>query len=332
MSTHNGILVCTEVLDGNITTVSKEVLSIAVKLGSSREDPLGALVLGQDVEQVAKEVIAHGADKVYLVQSSSFKEQHPEHYAAIITKVCRELMPSIVLLGHTDIGRDVAPRVAARLGASVTMDCTELAEDADTQQLLITKPVYGGNAMAVWVSDSDAPEIITMRPRSNMPEEPDSSRRGQIIRLNHTLEIGDVQSELLETVKPEMRGVQLDEAEVVIAGGGGIGGRDGFTLLEEAADVMGGCVGVTRVPCDEGWMPVSLEIGQTGHMVSPKLYVAIGISGAAQHMAGCSGSKCIVAINKDPDAHIFKLADFGLVGDYREILPPLIDTCRTLVE
>ena len=310
MATHNGVLVCGEVVDGQVTSVTKELLNIGRRLSDDLSQPLSTLLIGQDIQETTKEVIALGADRVYIIDGSPFAEPHPDLYVAILAQVCQQVAPSIVLLGQTDMGRDVAPRLAARLGTTVTMDCIELAIDPSTKLLLQTKPVYGGNAMAVWVSESCEPQIVTLRPRSVMPAEPDASRKGEIITLSVTVDDSMAKSKLVETVKEKVGGVKLEEAKVIVAGGGGIGGKDGFKLLEELANVLGGAIGVTRVPCDEGWMPLSLEIGQTGHIVSPSLYIAIGISGAPQHMAGCSGSKCIIAINRDPEAHIFKEADF----------------------
>lgn len=322
------ILVLGEVSDGKMTTTTRELLSMGRKLGDGLHQPLNALVIGKDIQEVAKEAILSGADKVYSVDSASFSEFHPDYYTAIIAKVCRQIVPSIILLGQTDIGRDVAPRLAAELGIPVTLDCTELNIDPVTKQILQTKPVYGGNAMAVWGTESDQPQIVTMRPKSVMADEPDPSRKGEIIAFSTTIDDSMTEIKLLETAKEEVKGIRLEEAKVIVAGGGGIGGRDGFKLLEELANVLGGTIGVTRVPCDEGWMGGSLEIGQTGHIVSPDLYVAVGISGALQHMAGCAGSKAIVAINKDPGAHIFKEADFGVVGDYRDVLPALISKLK----
>ncbi|GAG34811.1 unnamed protein product, partial [marine sediment metagenome] len=243
-----------------------------------------------------------------------FSESHPERYAAIITNVCKQIAPSIILLGQTDMGRDVAPRLAARLGTTVCMDCVELAVDSETKSLLQTKPVYGGNAMAVWLFADYQPQVVTMRPRVAAPAEPDTSRKGEIVPLSIEVDESTIKGKLLETVKEEVKGIKLEEAKVIVAGGGGIGGSEGFQIIRELAQVFGGAVGVTTVPCDEGWMPSTLVIGQTGHMVSPNLYIVVGISGAMQHLAGCSSSKCIVAINKDPEAHIFKEADFGIVG------------------
>jgi electron transfer flavoprotein alpha subunit len=334
MATYHGVLVFSEVAEKKTATINKELLNIGRRLSDDLSEPLSTLLIGKDIQELAKELITLGADKVYTIDidSSSFTGPHPDLYVAIIAQVCQQVAPSIVLLGQTDMGRDVAPRLAARLGTTVTMDCIELAIDPDTKQLLQTKPVYGGNAMAIWISELNDPQIVTLRPRSVMPAEPDPSRKGKIINLSITVDNTMIRGKLLEIVKEEAEGVKLEEAKVIVAGGGGIGGIEGFKMLNELAKLLRGALGVTRVPCDEGWMPISLEIGQTGYIVSPSLYIAIGISGAPQHMAGCSSSKCIVAINKDPEAHIFEVSDFGLVGDYRQALPPLIEKCKELLK
>jgi len=329
MADDKGVLICGEVVGGRITTITMELLNTGRRLCDDLKQPLSILLIGQDIN--AKEAILLGADKVYTVEGAPFAESHPEHYVAIITKACQQIAPSIILFSQTDMGRDVAPRLAARLGTTVCMDCVELAIDPETKQLLQTKPVYGGNAMAVWVSEDRQPQVVTIRPRVVAPAEPDTSRRGEITPITIDVDDSKIKGKLLETVKEEIKGIKLEEAEAIVAGGGGIGGKEGFKLLEELAKVLRGTIGVSRVPCDEGWMPVSIEIGQTAHMVSPKLYIAVGISGALQHLAGCSGSKYIVAINKDSNAHIFKEADFGVVGDYREVLPPLIEKCKALM-
>ncbi len=331
MADYQGVLICGEVVEGKITTITRELINTGRRLGDDLDQPLSVLLIGRDIHELAEEAIFLGADKVYTVDDAPFAESHPERYAAIIINACQQIAPSIILLGQTDMGRDIAPRLAARLGTTVCMDCVELAIDPETKSLLQTKPVYGGNAMAVWVSADYQPQVVSMRPRVGTPAEPDTSRKGEIVPVSIDVDDSMIKGKLLETVKEEIKGIKLEEAKVIVAGGGGIGGSQGFQLLRELAQVLGGTIGVSRVPCDEGWMSVSLEIGQTGHMVSPDLYIATGISGAMQHLAGCSGSKCIVAINKDPQAHIFKEADFGIVGDYREVLPPLIEKCKALL-
>jgi len=330
MANYQGVLVCCEVIDGQITTTTKELLNIGRRLCDELSQPLSTLIIGTHLRETANETIGLGAEKVYVINGSSLSEPHPDVYVAILTELSHQIGPSIILFGHTDIGREVAPRLAARLKTTVVMDCTDLSIDLHTKKLLQTKPVYGGNAVAVWVSEMYEQQVVTLRPKTVGPAERETSRKGDIITLNVAIDDSMIRSKLLETVKEEVKGVKLEEAKVIVAGGGGIGGGEGFELLGELAKVLGGTVGVTRVPCDEGWMPVSLEIGQTGHIVNPKLYIAIGISGALQHMAGCSGSKWIVAINKDPEAHIFKEADFGVIGDYRNVLRQFIDECRAL--
>lgn len=332
MTTYHGVLVFSEVVEKEISTINKELLNAGRRLSDDLGEPLGIALIGKDIQQIAKEFIALGADKVYTIDSSSWAEPHPDLYLDIFAQVCQQLTPEIVLLGQTDMGRDVAPRLAARLQTTVTIDCIELAIDTDNKQLVLTKPVYGGNATAIWTSELNQPQIVTLRPRSVPPAEPESSRKGEVIDLSITVDKAMVRSQLVETVKEEAEGIKLEEAKVIVAGGGGIGGLDGFNMLKELAKLLNGAVGVTRVPCDEGWMPLSLEIGQTGHIVSPGLYVAIGVSGAPQHMAGCSNSKCIVAINKDPEANIYDVSDFGLVGDYRQALPPFIEKCKQLLK
>jgi electron transfer flavoprotein alpha subunit len=325
-------LVCGEAADGEITTTTRELLSLGRKLSDGLHQPLTVLMIGKNLHEAAKEAIFFGADKVFLVDNTSFSSFHPDYYTAIMAKICQQIVPSVILFGQTDIGRDVAPRLAAKLGISVTLDCTDLNIDPGTKHILQTKPVYGGNAIAIWTTESSQPQIVTMRPKAVRVGEPDPSRKGEIIAFTTPIDDSMIKIRHLETVKEEVKGIKLEEAKVIVAGGGGIGGRDGFKLLEELAKILGGTIGVSRIPCDEGWMSVKLEIGQTGHIVSPDLYIAVGISGALQHMAGCAGSKLIVAINKDPEAHIFKEADIGVVGDYREVLQPFIEECRALIK
>ena len=315
-----------------ITTHTRELLNMGGKLKDKLSQPLSTLLIGDHVQEAAEEVITLGANKVYTINAPSFTESSPDLHIALIVEVCKQITPSVILFGHTEMGREVGPRLAARLKTTITMDCTELTIAPETKRVLQSKPVYGGNAIAVWVSEDHDPQIFTMRPRVVMPAEPDASRQGEIIPLDIHIDDSMIKSRLLETSKEETKGIKLEDAKVIIAGGGGVGSKEGFKVLEELAKVLGGTLGVTRVPCDESWMPLSLEIGQTGHIVTPNLYFAIGLSGAPQHMAGCSGSKRIVAINRDPDAHIFKEADFGAVGDYKQILPSLIEKCKALLK
>lgn len=330
MADYKGVLICGELIEGKITTTTKELMSTGRKLSNDLNQMLSLLLIGQNLQEAADEAISLGADKVYIADGAPYAESLPERYVAIISNVCKQIEPFIILFGQTDMGRDIAPRLSARLGTSVCMDCIELAIDTSTRSLLQTKPVYGGNAMAVWASEDYQPHVVTMRPRATAPAEPDTSRKGEIVQLIVEVDDSKIKCKLQDRVKEEVKGIKLEEAKVIVTGGGGIGGSEGFQLIKELAQILGGTIGITRVPCDEGWMPVSLEIGQTGHIVSPDLYIAAGVSGAPQHLAGCSGSKCIIAINKDPEAHIFKEADFGIIGDYRKALPSLIEKCKAL--
>jgi electron transfer flavoprotein alpha subunit len=326
-----GILICGELKKEMITSSSKELISTGQKLKSTLDQSLDYLLIGENLQERAEEASILGVNRVLTVEGPEFSEFHPDRLAAIITDVCRQIKPLIILFGHTDLGRDVAPRLAAKLGGSVCLDCIDLAYDQKSDTLIQTKPVYGGNALARWATASHRPYIVTMRPRSEKPAESDPSNRAEIIPIHIEIDETQIRGQLVETVHEQDKGIRLEEAKIIVAGGGGIGGSEGFGLVRKLAQALGAAVGITRVPADEKWMPKSLEIGQTGHMVSPSLYIAVGISGAPQHLAGCSSSKVIVAINKDPQARIFEEADYGIVGDYREILPPLIEKIKDLL-
>ncbi len=226
MATYQGALVCGEVSEGKITKVTRELLNMGRKLCDNLNQPLSTLLIGKNIQGAAAEVIALGTNKVYTVNGLPFAESHPDLYVAIITEACKQIAPSIIIFGHTEMGREVAPRLASRLKTMVTMDCTELSVDPETKRLLQSKPVYGGNAVAIWVSDSHDPQIVTLRPRAVMPAEPDSSRKGEMIALDITISDSMIKGKLLETAKEEVKGIKLEDAKVVIAGGGGIGSSD----------------------------------------------------------------------------------------------------------
>jgi electron transfer flavoprotein alpha subunit len=317
-------MICGELEEEKITSTSKELITTGKRLSSTLNQPLIFLLIGENLKNKAEEAAYLGIDKVLTVEGPEFSVLHPERLFAITMEVCKHTHPFLILLGQTDMGRDLAPRLAAKLKASACLDCAALEVNQDTQALIQTKPVFGGNALSQWISKNHQPHVVTMRPRAAKPAVADSSKKGTIVPFTVRIDNSQVKSQLVETVKEETKGTRLDDAKIIVAGGGGIGGEDGFRLIHELAYVLGGTVGITRVPADEHWMPASLEIGQTGHIVNPNLYIAVGISGAPQHLAGCAGSKFIVAINKDPQAHIFEEADFGVIGDFREFLPAFI--------
>jgi len=331
MIENRGVLICGETIEEHLTVVTAELVNTGRRLCESLKEELSLVLLEKKFQTAAEEAVSLGVNKVYTIDGPPVAETFPGRTANFIALLSRQIDPSLILFGQTGVGREIAPRVGAKLDTSVCLDCVALDIDAETGSLLQTKPVYGGNAMAVWSSSGRCPQVVSMRPRSAEPAVPKPSRKGKIIKVEVEREETDSKGRLLETVQEEVEGIKLEEAKVIVAGGGGIGGKEGFQLIEELAQQLHGAVGISRVPCDENWKPKNLEIGQTGHMVNPDLYIAIGISGAPQHMAGCSDSKFIVAVNKNPDAHIFKEADFGIVGDYREALPAFIEKIKSLL-
>jgi len=328
----NGILICGELKKDRITSVSKELITTGKRLASVIDRPLDFLLIGENLGNAAAEAASLEVDRVLKAEDPKYSEFHPERLANIITAVCRKREPSIIILGQTDLGRDIAPRLAAKLGGGVCLDCVDFSYDGEKKELILTKPVYGGFALAQWAISLHLPRVVTMRPRSAEPAEHIPSHTGTIEPISIEVDESQIRSQLIETSSAEKKGINLEDAKVIVAGGGGIGGKEGFELIQELADVLSAAVGTTRVPSDENWMPKSLEIGQTGHMVSPGLYIAVGVSGAPQHMAGCTSSDIIVAINKDPQAPIFGMADYGIVGDYRDTLPILIEKLKASKE
>jgi electron transfer flavoprotein alpha subunit len=330
MTDYNGILVCTETVGNKLAGISAELLAAGAQLAQELGQPLSALVIGDGPREAAALAIAMGVGKVLTITSPQLLDPTPEQYAALLNDICLQVTPSVVLMAQGDMGRDVAPRLAAKIGATATLDCTGIAVDETTKELLLTKPVYGGNAVAVWAS-SRYPHVVTIRPGSIPAATVDQNRNGEVCPTEPGPSTTTIRTRLLETTKNESSGIKLEDARIIVAGGSGIGGEGGLKIIGELAHVLSAAIGVTRVPCDLGWTPISMEIGQTGHIVSPELYIAIGISGAPQHMAGCIGSKVIVAINRDAEANIFKVSDFGVVGDYRQVLPPLIERLKATV-
>ena len=332
MAQNSAVLICGEQEEGKISAITKELLGIGKSLSEKLNGKLCALIIGSGIRDSGEEALVYGADKVYLIDDPLLSQYNPDSYTTAITQVCQQIGPSVVLLGHTTMGCDVATRVAFRLGCFPCMNCINLDIDPDSKSLVQTRSVYGGNAIAVVVSKDSQPQLATIKPRAMTPLEPDSSRKGEIENINVTIDDSAIKTKLVSTTKEEMEGIKLEDAKVIVSGGGGIGDAEGFQLLRDFAKILGGTVGTTTVPYDEGWVPTtSMVIGDSGKTVKPDLYVAVGIRGASQHMAGCSESKLIVAINKDSDAGMFKVADLGVVADYRRVLPPLIEKCKALL-
>jgi len=327
---YKGVLIYAEIGEGKLKVISTELLGCGRKLADDLGQELCAVLVGSDISSLAREVIAFGADKVYVVDAPLLRDYQTDSYVSVMETVVKQVMPQILILGQTSIGRDLAPRLAFRLGTAAATDCIELAIDPDSKLMRQTKPVYGGNAQAIFACQS-YPQIATVRAKAMSPLGRDDSRQGEVITIEADLAPAAIRIRVLEKVREEVEGIKLEDAEVIVSGGRGIGGADGFKQLEELAKILKGAVGATRPPCDNGWVPDSLQVGLTGKIVAPNLYIAVGISGASQHISGCSGAKNIVAINKDPEANIFKVAHFGVVGDWKKVLPAFTSKVKELL-
>ncbi|HLE01909.1 MAG TPA: electron transfer flavoprotein subunit alpha/FixB family protein, partial [Dehalococcoidia bacterium] len=288
MTEFPGVLICGEVSDGRLAPITAELLGAGRRLADALQEELALALAGSGVGGAASEAVALGADKVYVADDPLLQGYQTEPYLAVMEKLCRQLSPQILLLGQTSAGRDLAPRLAFRLGTGLAMDCVELAIDPATRNLLQTRPVYGGNARATFVTEG-RPQVATVRAKSMEPIPRDASRRGEVIPVPAELNPASFKAKVVERVKEEAAGVKLEEAEVIVSGGRGIGGPENFAMLEELAKLLGGTVGATRAACDAGWVPSTIQVGLTGKIVSPNLYVAVALSGSSQHLAGCSG-------------------------------------------
>lgn len=318
---HRGVWIFAEQSRGKIASVAYELLGIGRKLADERGTKLSAVLFGPSDE--VEELIRWGADIVYHVNSENYAFLDDELYAKTLVKLIEEHKPEILLAGATAIGRSFIPRVAARLRVGLTADCTGLEIDKDTGNLLQIRPAFGGNIMATIVSPTSRPQIATVRPRVMKRGEYDKNRTGEIIIVPPLKPQGRVR--ILERVEDSsFCKVNLQDAKVIVSGGRGLGSPEGFKLLWELANLLGGTVGASRAAVDEGWIPYAHQVGQTGKTVCPKLYIACGISGAVQHLVGMQSSDIIVAINKDPNAPIFNVATYGIVGDLKVIIPLLI--------
>ena len=330
MSEYKEVMIYGEVTEGKLSAMTTELLGCGRKMADDLGQEISAVLVGSGVSGLAQEAISFGADKVYVVDDPLLKGYETDSQVSVMDKVVKQAMPQIILLGQTSIGRDLAPRLAFRLATAATMDCVGLAIDPDSKRLLQTKPVYGGNAQATFAYESD-PQIATVRAKVMSPLEPDASRKGEVITIEASFDPSAIRAKVLEQVKEEVEGIKLEDAPMIIGGGRGIGGAEGFEQLTELAKLLKGAVGSSRPACDSGWVPDTIQVGLTGKIVTPDVYLAVGISGASQHMAGCSGAKTIVAINKDAEANIFKEARYGVVGDWKKVLPAFAQKIKELL-
>ncbi len=330
MAEYKGVAVYCEVTAGKLATIATEGLGIGRKLADALGQELSAILVGSDISGSAQEAITCGADKAYVVDDPLLKTYQSDAYVAAAEKVVKQAMPQIIIVGQTDTGRDLAPKLSFKLGVTAAMDCVELAIDSGSKRLLQTKPVHGGNALAVFTSDID-PQIVTIRTKAMAPLTPDTSRKGEVVKVDAGLDTAAIRTKFLGKVTEEVSGIKLQDAEVVVSGGRGIGSAEGFKQLEELAKLLKGAVGASRPPCDSGWVPDTIQVGLTGKIIAPEVYVAVAISGSSQHLSGCSGSKTIIAINKDPEANIFRQARFGVVGDWKKVLPAFTAKVKELL-
>ncbi len=325
------IIIFAEIDGEGLHSTVGELISAGKKIAEDTTNVISAALIGGN-QDLASQAIALGADKVYLANDDAIQEGIADAYLAAMHRICIQVEPTVVLTSKTPIGRAVGPRLAYRLGSGIAQDCTDVSLDSDSGRVTATRPVYGGNAMAKFTFADKDPQVVIMRLKAFETAAPDPSRNGEVVEFEISLDESDIKSKLVETVKEESEGVRLEDAAVIIGMGRGLGGPEPFSQLEELAKVFNGAVGASRAVCDAGWLDHSYQIGLTGKTVTPDVYITVGISGASQHMAGCSSSKNIVAINKDGDANIFKEASFGVVGDWEKVLPAFTATARELLQ
>ncbi|MCC8151218.1 MAG: electron transfer flavoprotein subunit alpha/FixB family protein [Lachnospiraceae bacterium] len=324
---NKNIWVYIETENGIAKNVGYELLAPGRAMADKLEAQLVAVIFGKETADVAVQAIAYGADQAILVEGDEYDTYNTDIQSYAMEALVRKYTPFIVLFGATNNGRDVAPRVACALHTGLTADCTGL--DIDENGLLAsTRPAFGGNLMATISCPDHRPQMSTVRPGVFKKPVADESRTGEIIREDIHMDPANVRVHLLERVKEVAEAVHLEEAEIIVSGGRGLGNPENFSLIRDLADAMGGVVGASRAAVDAGWIPHAHQVGQTGKTVAPKIYVAVGISGAIQHLAGMSGSDTIIAINKDPDAPIFSVADYGIVGNLFEVVPALAEAIR----
>ncbi|NLN84880.1 MAG: electron transfer flavoprotein subunit alpha [Candidatus Cloacimonetes bacterium] len=320
---YRGIWVYAEQKDGVIAPVVFELLGKGRDLADQMETELSAVLLGERVEHLTSELIAHGADQVILVDDPQLSGFRDSRHAKALTELSREYKPAVILAGATVAGRSFIPRVAVQLHTGLTADCTGLEYDPETQNLLQTRPAFGGNIMATIVTSNHRPQMATVRPKVMNALERDDSRSGIVIQKQIIFDFEEDDCAWLGFEAEKTSLVNITEANIIVSGGRGLKEAKNFALLEELAEALGGAVGASRAAVDAEWIPYSHQVGQTGKTVKPTIYIACGISGAIQHLAGMSSADYVIAINKDPDAPIFKIADLGIVGDLFEVVPVL---------
>lgn len=322
---YKDVWVYIETFGGKPRNVGLELLGQGRKLADTLGQKLAAVLIGEGIESLAKEALAYGADLVYVVDGPEYKHYNTDAYTIACVDLINSYRPSVFLLGATNDGRDLGPRISCRVGTGLTADCTGLGIDETTGLVEWTRPAFGGNIMAIILCPEHRPQMGTVRPNVFKKPEPDYSKTGEIIKVASKVKPADIRTKLIDLIRVCTASCNLEEADIIVSGGRGMGRPENFSLIEELADVLGGAVGASRAVVDAGWKPPFHQVGQTGKTVAPKIYFACGISGAIQHLAGMSSSDIIIAVNKDVDAPIFKVADYGIVGDVMEVLPIMVE-------
>ena len=343
MAQYKGVFVFAQQVDNELSSIAFELIGEGKRLAEKLDADVTAVLIGSDVKGLVSELAAYGADKVIVVDDPELKNYRTEPYAHALASVINEYKPEIMLVGATAIGRDLGPTVSARVATGLTADCTLLeigdfpitpmpGKEQKHNQLLMTRPAFGGNTIATIACPDNRPQMATVRPGVMQKLERDDSRTAEVIEFNPGFVPNNKYTEILEVVKAVSDIKDIMDAKILVSGGRGVGSPENFAMLEELADVLGGQIACSRAVVDSGWKPKELQVGQTGKTVRPKLYFAIGISGAIQHVAGMEESDLIIAINKDEDAPIFDVADYGIVGDLNKIVPALTAALKAYVK
>jgi electron transfer flavoprotein alpha subunit len=322
MTGNKGVLVYCETAGDKLASISIELLGAGGRLAAALGEELSAVLIGSAVGGLSRQAIEFGASKVYVAEGPALENYVSETYLKVMENVIGQAAPAIILLGQNAVGRDLGPWLAFRLNTAASMDCIGLEIDPSNRRLMMTKPVYGGNAQAVQIITAD-PQIATVRAKAMAPANRDASRQGAVVNVALVIDPAAIKAKVVERKIESASGIKLEDARVVVAGGRGIGSQEGFKQLLDLAATLKGAVGATRPPCDNKWISDGQQIGLTGKVVSPDLYIAVALSGASQHLSGCSGSRVIVAINKDPEANIFRVAHYGIVADWKTVLPAM---------
>ena len=328
---YNGVWVFAEQREGHLEKVSLELLGEGRKIADKLGVKLTALLLGSGIKDLGKGLRNHGADEVLVVDNKELEYYTTDGYTKVICDLVNKRKPGILFIGATFIGRDLGPRVAARLETGLTADCTSLDVDITNGNLLATRPAFGGNLMATIVCPDHRPQMATVRPGvfEKLEEE---EKEGGVEEISVNLSSEDIRTKVLEIVKENKEIVDISEANFIVAGGRGMGSQENFKLLYELAEALGGVVAASRAAVDKGWLDKAYQVGQTGKTVRPNIYIACGISGAIQHVAGMQDSDLIIAVNKDESAPIMKIADYGIVGDIVKVIPQMIAEVNAIKE